>query len=136
MNLYGSLVVFNHFLLMGTTYRSKIRSDQIRIQFGVSLYHLSFYANTPFGLWSKVTAYWHKERTITSMWLRTCTLSQFWALVKMHSIKYKQIGSLMRMHFYWDCILWIGGYSYEDNIGINIRNANPWNWQKGFFIKI
>jgi len=156
-------VVFHYLLLlMGTPNKSKISSDQTRIQFGVGIYHLSFYANTPFGLWSKVTAFWHKEQTITS--LRTCTFSHFGALVKMHYIKYAQIGtrptgvhlniragpnlcsptldctanlqllkrqrtvgSLMRMHFYGDCILWIG-----DNIWIKIRNANPLNWQKGF----
>ena len=41
-------VVFNNFLLIDATDRSKISSDQKRLFFVVSLYHLSFFANTPF----------------------------------------------------------------------------------------
>ena len=41
-------VVFNNFLLIDTTDRSKICSDQKRLFFAVSLYPLSFFANTPF----------------------------------------------------------------------------------------
>ena len=42
------LVVFNNFLLMDTTARSKISSDQKRFFIALSLYPLSFFANTPF----------------------------------------------------------------------------------------
>ena len=42
------LVVFNNFLLIGATDRSKIRSDQKRFFIVLSLYPLSFFANTPF----------------------------------------------------------------------------------------
>ena len=42
------LVVFNNFLLIDATDRSKISSDQKRLFFAVSLYPLSFFANTPF----------------------------------------------------------------------------------------
>ena len=41
-------VVFNDFLLIYATDRSKISIDQKRLFFAVSLYPLSFFANTPF----------------------------------------------------------------------------------------
>ena len=41
-------VVFNNFLLLDATDRSKIRSDQKRLFFAVSLNPLLFIANTPF----------------------------------------------------------------------------------------
>ena len=41
-------VVFNNFLLIDTTDRNKISSDQKRLFSDVSLYPLSFFANTPF----------------------------------------------------------------------------------------
>ena len=41
-------VVFNNFLLTDATDRSEISSDQKRLFFAVSLYPLSFFANTPF----------------------------------------------------------------------------------------
>ena len=40
-------VVFNNFLLIDATYRSKISSDQKRLFFAVRLYPLAFFANTP-----------------------------------------------------------------------------------------
>ena len=42
------LVVFNNILLIDTTDRSKISSDQMRFFIALSLYTLSFFANTPF----------------------------------------------------------------------------------------
>ena len=53
MNLYefvcsSVLVVFNNFLLIDATDRSKIISDQERFFIALSLYPLSFFANTPF----------------------------------------------------------------------------------------
>ena len=41
-------VAFNNFLLIDATDRSKISNDQKRLFFAVSLYPLSFFANTPF----------------------------------------------------------------------------------------
>ena len=41
-------VVFNKFLLIDETDRNIINSDQKRLFFDVSLYPLSFFANTPF----------------------------------------------------------------------------------------
>ena len=41
-------VVFNKFLLIDATARSKISSDQKRFFIALSLYPLSFFANTPF----------------------------------------------------------------------------------------
>ena len=54
LNLYGRYVlwyewvVFNNFLLIDATDRSKISSNHCRIFFDVSLYPLSLFANTPF----------------------------------------------------------------------------------------
>ena len=42
------LIVFNNFLLIDETVRSKISSDQKRFFIALSLYPLSFFANTPF----------------------------------------------------------------------------------------
>jgi len=42
------LVVFNNFLLIDATDRSKISNDQKRFFIALSLYPLSFFANTPF----------------------------------------------------------------------------------------
>ena len=42
------LIVFNNFLLIDATDRSKIISDQKRVFIALSLYPLSFFANTPF----------------------------------------------------------------------------------------
>ena len=44
--------VFNNFLLIDATDRSKISSDQKLLFFAVSLYPLSIFANTPFKLQS------------------------------------------------------------------------------------
>ena len=45
---YSVLVVFNNFLLIDATDRSKISSDRWRFFIALSLYPLSFFANTPF----------------------------------------------------------------------------------------
>ena len=45
---YSVWDVFNNFLLIDATDRSKISSDQKRFLIGLSLYPLSFFANTPF----------------------------------------------------------------------------------------
>ena len=47
-------VVFNNFLLIDATDRSKISSDQKRLFFALSLYPLSFFPNTPFKVLSFV----------------------------------------------------------------------------------
>ena len=45
---YSVWDVFNNFLLIDATDRSKITSDQKRFFIALSLYPLSFFANTPF----------------------------------------------------------------------------------------
>ena len=42
------VVVFNNFLLLDSTDRIKIRSDQKRFFIALSIYPLSFFGNTPF----------------------------------------------------------------------------------------
>ena len=49
---YSVLDVFNNFLLIDATDRSKINSDQKRFFIALSLYPLSFFANTPFNLYN------------------------------------------------------------------------------------
>ena len=44
------LVVYNNFLLIDATNRSKISGDQKRFFITLSLYPLSFFANTPFNM--------------------------------------------------------------------------------------
>ena len=46
----SELVLLNNFFLTDATDRSKIRSDQKRFFIALSLYPLSFVANTPFKL--------------------------------------------------------------------------------------
>ena len=45
---FFGIIVFNNFLLIDATDRSKIRSDQKRFFIALSLYPLSFFANTTF----------------------------------------------------------------------------------------
>ena len=45
---YSVWDVFNNFLLIGATDRSKIGSDKKRFFIALGLYPLSFFANTPF----------------------------------------------------------------------------------------
>ena len=47
---FGTIIVFNNFLLIDATDRSKISSDQKRFFIALSLYPLSFFANTPFNV--------------------------------------------------------------------------------------
>ena len=58
--------VFNNFLLIDATDRSKISRDQKRLFIALSLYPLSVFANTPFKLafFCKIL-YWTKISTIT-----------------------------------------------------------------------
>ena len=48
------LVVFNNFLHIDATDRSKISSDQKRFFIALSLYPLSFFANSPFNQTNKI----------------------------------------------------------------------------------
>ena len=48
--LFGMRRVFNNFLLIDATDRSKISSDQKRFFIALNLYPLSFFANTPFNI--------------------------------------------------------------------------------------
>ena len=52
------LVVFNNFLLIDATDRSKISGDQKRFFYRISLYSLSFFANTPFKGLVKYSSQW------------------------------------------------------------------------------
>ena len=51
------LVVFNNFLPLDATDKSKIRSDQKSLFIALSLHPLSFFANTPFKRTTGVTSY-------------------------------------------------------------------------------
>ena len=54
------LVVFNNFLLIHATDRSNISSDQKRFFIALSIYPLSFFANTPFNK-NRSLSTWQKE---------------------------------------------------------------------------
>ena len=54
-------IVFNNFLLIDATDRSKISSDQKRLFFALSLYPLSFFANTPF---NTLQAYYSDKKKV------------------------------------------------------------------------
>ena len=65
------LVVFNNFLLIDATDRSKISSDQKRFFIALSLYPLLFFANTPF----KYLTSWLKFRfKLSQKWHLTMNL--------------------------------------------------------------
>ena len=80
------LVVINNFLLIDATERSKISSDQKRFFIALSLYPLSFFANTPFKtrqfplhlccMWKSVCQF-YKETAIISWKILSlpCTLA-------------------------------------------------------------
>ena len=61
-------VVFNNFLLIDPTDRSKISSDQKRLFFAVILYPLSFFANTPFNE-DEVNFYFYSENPYVYVFL-------------------------------------------------------------------
>ena len=58
-------VVFNNFLLIDTTDRSKISSNQKRFFNELSLYPLSFFANTPF----KEISLFYEKNLLNCTWL-------------------------------------------------------------------
>ena len=79
---YSVWDVFNNFLLIDATDRSKISSDQKRFFIALSLYPLLFFANTPFNisisiLQSFQTAETHKNETLS---INLCfhIILQFW----------------------------------------------------------
>ena len=75
------LVVFNNFLLIDATDRSKIRSDQKRFFIALSLYPLSFFANTPFKVTPVSSQRWqfpiHNGTLKTFDWSRLSDFSHF-----------------------------------------------------------
>ena len=54
-------VVLNNFLLIDATARSKISSDQKRFFIALSLYPLSFFANTPFKDQCLMSSYYYSK---------------------------------------------------------------------------
>ena len=58
---YSAWDVFNNFLLIDATDRSKIIGDQKRFFIALSLYPLSFFANTPFNKDAKGKVNYHHE---------------------------------------------------------------------------
>ena len=58
---YSVWDVFNNFLLIDATDRSKISSDQKRFFIALSLYPPSFFKNTPFNLIIEVGTHWRRR---------------------------------------------------------------------------
>ena len=65
---YSVWDVFNNFLLIDATDRSKISIDQKRFFIALSLYPLSFFANTPFN--KKLNIKYELLNLLKSTWLR------------------------------------------------------------------
>ena len=76
-------VVFNNFLLIDATDRSKISSDQKRLFFAVSLYPLSFFANTPFN--NLIFVSWTLNRDLEH--LLPLFMKEFKSLFSVHETK-------------------------------------------------
>ena len=62
---YSVLDVFNKFLLIDATDRSKISSDQNRFFIALSLYPLSFFTNTPFNRMKRSVFSWEMHKVWT-----------------------------------------------------------------------
>ena len=63
--------VFNHFLLITATDRNNISSHQPQIQFGISLYPLSFFANSPFKQFQNRpvdSLFWSSSTAVHNIW--------------------------------------------------------------------
>ena len=78
---YSVLVVFNNFLLIDATDRSKIISDQKRFFISLSLYPLSFFANTPFNLIKITLQVLSFHLLMLVKYIRRCLLQGGWILV-------------------------------------------------------
>ena len=75
-------VVFNNFLLIDATDRSKISSGQKRLFFAVSLYLLSFFANTPFKLLTKTNCLEEEYASSVNLPNFRDILKIFWMLLQ------------------------------------------------------
>ena len=111
LNLYGHYVlrewvVFNNFLLIDATDRSKISSDQKRLFFAVSIYPLLFFANTSLktfvcsssteiGVWNPSKSAWITVKpgcTLHTVWTRhswsdTCVPGNHWIFYAKHGFQ-------------------------------------------------
>ena len=75
------LVVFNNFILIDATDRSKISSDQKRFFISLSFHPLSFFANTPIKhvkLFTIAEDEWNNNLKTIKNDLKTCCNETFW----------------------------------------------------------
>ena len=78
------LIVFNNFLLIDATDRSKIISDQKRVFIALSLYPLSFFANTPFkstiyNLFTYISCF-EIRKICLKTWTLSVYVSRLWSI--------------------------------------------------------
>ena len=81
MPCYSVWDVFNNFLLIDATVRSKISSDQKRFFIALSLYPLSFFATTPFK-WTKYLTHhiWRGVSYSQQHSFNLCMIKDDWSL--------------------------------------------------------
>ena len=102
LNLYGRHVirfwdVFNNFLVIDATDRSKISRDQKRFFIALSLYPLSFFANTPFK--KELFVFWGH------LWTKVCGIVDFFSkdyVLKLKIMKYLLLLHYLLSRIYWD----------------------------------
>ena len=112
--------VFNNFLLIDATDRSKIRSDQKRFFIALSLYPLSFFANTPFNyedICIFLADYWNLENSNDSVNNMTWFLqfSAPWSMIWHSNIYYLSkiflhkffISYSLEFRGAWICCIWL-----------------------------
>ena len=87
--------VFNNFLLTDATDKSKISSDQKRFFIALSLYPLSFFANTPFNKSICAFQSMHKKKVISTrdygmnLWPRgSSSFSFIWVHIRNSNISF------------------------------------------------
>ena len=88
-------VVFNNFLLIDATDKSKISSDQKRFFIALSLYPLSFFANTPFKALKFQTYIFWSNRICSLKYLRSTTLG--WKYIGITKLEF----AIISLRFFW-----------------------------------
>ena len=105
---YSVWDVFNNFLLIDATDRSKISSDQKRFFIALSLYPLSFFANTPFKDQHMLNINFNFKDTMKAHHILEISLDVQSFLCTLSFINYPKsktiIKSFLNSHVYWDTL--------------------------------
>ena len=112
--------VFNNFLLIDATDRIKISSDQKRFFIALSLYPLSFFANTPFKC---ITSWWSKYIFFSWQWLNSILIYIYHTVHPLH-IHYIYV-FILYVSFYYLCPSW-NTKAVPKIWSKNLYFFNPW----------